>query len=360
MEARNTEITKAEQTAAALTAHSGELINRFVGYIDRTPRTTKTYLTNLRQFFAWLIEQGVENPTRADIIAYRDYIAKTYKPNTASQYLRSVKQLFAWTASEGLYPNVASNVHAPKVAGGIHRKEALNVEEVNDIERSLSEDRTTEKGKRLYAMYLLAVNAGLRTIELSRANVKDLVKKAGQTRLYVWGKGHSEPDQVKALSPAVAEAIEDYLKSRTDKLTAGSPLFVATGNRSHGKRIASNTISTMLKTAMVNAGYDSERLTAHSLRHTAGTAVMNMTGNLYETQQYMRHCNPATTEIYLHTEREQADAVTASRLWNYYHGTEDRTPRERLNALMDKLTDGQIEDLIAQAERALEATRQAG
>ena len=44
-------------------------------------------------------------------------------------------------------------------------------------------------------MYLLAVNAGLRTVELSRANVKDLEVKAGSAYLYIWGKGHSEADQ---------------------------------------------------------------------------------------------------------------------------------------------------------------------
>ena len=60
--------------------------------------------------------------------------------------------------------------------------------------------RSTEQGKRLYAMYLLAVNAGLRTIEISRANIKDLETKGGKTWLYIWGKGHSEADQ-KSRSP---------------------------------------------------------------------------------------------------------------------------------------------------------------
>lgn len=46
--------------------------------------------------------------------------------------------------------------------------------------------RSGEQGKRLYAIYLLAVNAGLRTIEISRANVKDLETKGGQSWLYIW------------------------------------------------------------------------------------------------------------------------------------------------------------------------------
>ena len=150
--------------------------------------------------------------------------------------------------------------------------------------------RSTEQGRRLYAIYLLAVTAGLRTVEIHRANVRDFEEKNGAAWLYIYGKGHTEADQKKALAPEVAEAIRDYLDSRTDQYTGSSPLFVSTGNRSGGKRIAVTTISTMLKKAMQEAGYNSERLTAHSLRHTAGTAVMEMTGDLYRTQQYLFTC----------------------------------------------------------------------
>ena len=73
---------------------------------------------------------------------------------------------------------------------------------------------------------------------------------------------------------------------------------------------------------MQEAGYNSERLTAHSLRHTAGTAVQEMTGDIYATQKYMRHSNPATTEIYLHTNTEMQEAGIASNLYAYYHRQE--------------------------------------
>ena len=193
-------------------------------------------------------------------------------------------------------------------------------------------------------MYLLAVNAGLRTVEISRANIKDLETKGGQTWLYIWGKGRTEADQKKPIAPEVAAAVKEYLKSRTDKPTGNSPLFVSTGNRSRGKRIAATTISTMLKRAMQEAGFDSERITAHSLRHTAGTNVQEITGNLYATQLYMRHSNPATTEIYLHTETEQAEAGIAQQLYNLYHGT-GTDNRAKLEQLISRLTPEKLEQL---------------
>jgi integrase len=174
-------------------------------------------------------------------------------------------------------------------------------------------------------MYLLAVTAGLRCVELSRARVQDFQTVGGRSFLYVWGKWQSEANQKKALAPEVASAIREYLRSRKDKPTANSPLFVSTGNRSGGRPIASTTISKMLKQAMQAAGYDSVRLTAHSLRHTAGTAVYELTHDLYQTQRYIRHSSPITTEIYLHCQDDNQDSELAGRLFKYYENSASAT-----------------------------------
>ena len=207
--------------------------------------------------------------------------------------------------------------------------------------------RSTEQGKRLYAMYLLAVNAGLRTVEISRANVKDLETKGGQSWLYIWGKGRSEADQKKPLAPEVAAAIREYLQARTDRPTGSSPLFVSTGNRSGGQRIAPTTISTMLKRAMQEAGFDSERLTAHSLRHSTGSAVMTLTRDLFTAQKYMRHKDPKTTEIYIHeSEKEESKAAAlAQDVYNLYHGTESADTRSKLEQILDRLNPAQLEQI---------------
>ena len=368
------------------------LFDDFIAWIDRSEKTARSYTTNFRQFIAWLKYTAIRNPQRDDIIAYRQWLTQehdaikfdpdsvngwkyrtnsvgnrlkiTCKPNTIAQYLRSVCQFFRWTAANNLYPDIAANIHAPKLRHDRHSKEALTAPEVLAIEKSIAQraqertqaaqnaqkdtagriQRSTEQGKRIYAMYLLAVNAGLRTVEISRANIKDLETKGGQTWLYIWGKGHTEPDQRKPLAPEVAAAVKEYLKSRTDKPTGNSPLFVSTGNRSGGKRIAPTTISTMLKRAMQEAGFDSERITAHSLRHTAGTNVQEVTGDIYKTQKYMRHSNPATTEIYLHTETEQAEAGIAQQLYNLYHGT-GANNRAKLEQLINRMTPQQLEQL---------------
>lgn len=368
------------------------LFDSFISYIDRGAKTTKTYITNLRQFAAWMQYRAITRPIRQDIISYRDYLGSEHdairldpvkgweyrtdskgnrykvicKPSTVKHYLQAVRQFFSWTAANGLYPNIAANIHAPKVRQDIHKKDALTAADVLTIEKSIETaahlktaeaaanrkdtagriSRATEQGKRLYAMYVLAVNAGLRTIEISRANVRDLEVKNGRAVLYVWGKGHAEADTKKPLAPEVYAAIKEYLDSRHDRPTANSPLFVSTGNRSGGRRIAETTISKMLKKAMQQAGYDSDRITAHTLRHTAGTNVQEITQNLYVTQKYMRHANPATTEIYLHNDTEKQEADTAQQLYNLYHNKENQQEgREKLEGILRRMTAAQLEQI---------------
>lgn len=347
------------------------LFDEFIRYIDRGPATTRTYIINFRQFAAWLAFSDITTPTRQDIIKYRNYLLNehdaikldpanfygwsyrtdkqgnrqkiTCKPGTVKQYLQIIKQFFTWTATVGYYPNIAANIHGPKIRPDIHKKDALTAADVLAIENSItatSEAKATaaartrkdtagriyrakEQGKRLQAMYLLAVNAGLRTIEIHRANVKDIEKTGNQAFIYIHGKGHAEADYKKPIAIPVYDAIQAYLNSRADYPAANSPLFVATGNRSGGKRLAATTISTMLKRAMQEAGYNSERLTAHSLRHTAGTAAQELTGNIYLTQKYMRHASPKTTEIYLHNDTTRQEADIAEQLYKLYHAKTD-------------------------------------
>ena len=390
-----TELTAYSQEIAPARELSPSLFNDFVSFIDRGETTTRAYLTNLRQFAAWMQYSGCTRPQRSDILSYRQWLISEHdalqlapdapagytfrtdsagnrikvicKANTVTQYLRSVCQFFKWTAASGIYPDIAANVHAPKVKHDIHRKDALTASDVLSIEKSITAksaerttaasaavkdkagkmQRSTEQGKRLYAMYLLAVTGGLRTIEISRANIRDLETKNGQTWLYIWGKGHSEADQKKAIAPEVKAAIDDYIQSRADRPAGNSPLFVSTGNRSKGKRIAPTTISTMLKRAMQAAGYDSERITAHSLRHTAGTAAMELTGNIYQTQKYMRHSSPATTEIYLHNETDKQDADIAQRLYNHFHGKDTAGTASQLETIISAMTPAQLSQLLS-------------
>ena len=271
--------------------------DRFINYLDASPKTVETYKKALRQFFNYLALNGIRQPKREDVIAFRDDLkASGLKPTTVQNYITATRIFFKWTEQEGLYPNIAEHVKGAKLDKN-HKKDYLTSSQAKEILANIKTD--TEEGLRNYAILSLMVTGGLRTIEVSRADVGDLRTVGENTVLFVQGKGREEKTEYIKISATVEKAIRTYLKAR-ENVEEGQPLFTSTSNNSRGKRISTRTVSGIVKTALKNAGYDSARLTAHSLRHTAITLALLAGREITEVQQFARHANLNTTMIYNH------------------------------------------------------------
>ena len=275
-----------------------ELFNKFIAYLDTSKNTVKTYTTGLKQFFNYLAINGIKNPDRQDVIAYRDELkASGHKPTTVQNYITAVKIFFSWTAQEGYYPNIAERIKGAKLNRD-HKKDYLTSKQVKKVINIVDLDQ--EKGLRDYAILATMITGGLRTIEVSRANIEDLRVVGEQTVLYVQGKGREEKTEYIKISQDVENAIRNYLKTR-DNVSDQEPLFTSLSNNSRGKRLSTRSISGMVKDRLKEAGFNSERLTAHSLRHTAVTLSLLAGKDITEVQQFARHKNIATTMIYNHS-----------------------------------------------------------
>ncbi len=274
------------------------LYNSFLNYLDVRPKSVETYRTAIKQFIKYLIENGITNPTRENIIAYRDYLMEDHKPNTVQNYLTAVKLFFAWMEQEGLYKDIAHHVKGVKISKE-HKKDYLTQHQSRRLLESV--DTSTTTGKRDYALIGLLITTGIRTIEAQRANVGDIETIGGYTALFIQGKGQDEKAQYVKIAEPVEDAIRDYLGSRSEKAAGkNEPLFASTSNNNKGERMTTRSIRRIVKGNLVNAGYNSDRLTAHSMRHTAATLNLLNGGTLEETQQLLRHQNISTTMIYSH------------------------------------------------------------
>lgn len=272
------------------------LYHSFIAYLDASPKTIETYTRAIRQFAKWSNQKGINRPTREDIIAYRDELKETHKPSTVQNYIIATRLFFTWTEQQGLYPNVAEHIKGAKLDRE-HKKDYLTPHQVKKILAKI--DRSTDQGKRDFAILALMITGGLRTIEVVRANIEDLTTAGDKTILYIQGKGHNERAEYINISPQVEDAIRDYLSTRKD--TDGKqPLFTSLSNNSKGERMTTRSISRLVKNAFVGAGYNSDRLTAHSTRHTAVTLALMGGESLEEVQQFARHANITTTQIYAH------------------------------------------------------------
>ena len=268
----------------------------YIAFLDATPRTAQTYTGNIRQFIKWTAQHGIKRPTRQDILTYRDELRERCKPSTVQSYITALRIFFAWTAQASIYPNIAERIKGARLDYG-HKKDYLNAAQIRDVLNNITGN--TAKEKRDYSIIALMVTGGLRDIEVSRANIEDLKQLGGATVLYIQGKGKDDRSEYVKVVPEVELRIREYLRTRQHD-SGARPLFASLSNNGKGQRLSAKSISSIVKERLIAAGYNSDRLTAHSLRHSAVTLSLMGGLPIDEVQQFARHKNISTTQIYAH------------------------------------------------------------
>lgn len=280
---------------------STALLMNWAQFVDASPKTVETYTKAIKRFAEYTAERGITQPQRADILSYRDFLRENYKPSTVQGYMAAVKLFFTWTETEGTYPNIAAHVKGAKIEEG-HKKDYLTTHQAANLLKSV--DRDSLKGKRDFAILALMLTTGLRTVSVIRADIGDIGTRGDSAVLYYQGKGRDEKSEYVKLSLEVEAAIREYLKARGEN-RAEEPLFASISNHNGGGRMTTRSLSRLAKDHLKDSGIDSERVTAHSLRHTAATLNLKNGASLEETQQLLGHRSINTTMIYAHAlERE--------------------------------------------------------
>lgn len=145
--------------------------------------------------------------------------------------------------------------------------------------------------ERDYCILTLFLNCGMRVSELVGLNLSDI---QGST-LRVLGKGNKE--RILYLNTACLDALERYYPTRiTPHDTDKHALFISR-NRN---RINVQTVKWLVKKYLNLAGLDSEKYSAHKLRHTAATLMYQNGVDVRTLQTILGHSNLDTTMIYTH------------------------------------------------------------
>jgi integrase/recombinase XerC len=284
----------------------------YIEQVDADPKSVSTYSRALRQLELYLTERNIVQPDRDDIMKYRDYLKANHKPTTVHNYFIVARLFFRWMKAQGLYADITEGVKNVTLDRD-NKRDYFNAEQVKFILSMI--DRTTAQGRRDYAIIALMVTCGLRTIEVSRANIEDLRQLGGITILNIQGKKHAERVDYVKVSATVEQIVRASLADRLD-VKDSDPLFVSSSNNNAGCRLSTRTISGIVKACLKKAGFNSSKQTAHSLRHTAVTLALLAGKSIYEAQEFARHADISTTTIYAHAlkkaENSCAQAVTDS------------------------------------------------
>ena len=284
------------QTIAQTTIN--ELMKQWLEFVDVQPTTFTTYQRVLKNFGKYLAENNISELNRAVVISYRDSILDRLQPTTCRLYISCVKLFVKFLASKGYCPDFTDNFKGVKLHNDTHYRDALTADESREVFHAMQGEN--EKALRDKAIVGLMLATGLRCIEVTRLDVGDIEKRGKKLFLKVHGKGRQGKQDSVILPAQCAALIQAYLKTRQN-VTSTEPLFVSTSHRCKGNRLQAQTVSRLCKKALVNAGFDSSRLTAHSFRHAFCTIALVAGVAMREVSMAARHLGGTKiTENYAH------------------------------------------------------------
>lgn len=187
-----------------------------------------------------------------------------------------------------------------------HRREGLDVREVQAVAARLRRMPSTLKNERRRAFFCLLALQGLRQIEIRRLDVGDVDLK--RRVAFVCGKGEDDREPVH-LAPATVRALRRYIHKSV--LQEGT-LFRSIGNRS-SERITTKTIRREMESVMRECGI---RKTVHGFRHFYITTLLQRF-SVREVRRLSRHKN---LEMLLVYDDETNAAAVARRAFSSFKG----------------------------------------
>jgi integrase/recombinase XerC len=281
-----------------------ELINEFIGALDRRETTKETYLKALREFAKWL--GGGKSPaelTKHDIQTYKDFlISKSLSPTSLSTYLTAVRRFYDYLISKDVVTeNPAKGIRGSRRPQR-HLRAPLRPDEVKTLIDAI--DPSSPIGLRDWAMINLMVRCGLSEIEIVRTNVEDIKVKGGKQVIFVQGKSKDKKDEYVILVPEIQQVLERYLKARGELKRGNEPLFWGVGNRAKGERITTRAIRERVNYYLKLAGIKRKGITPYSLRHTAAILAIESGAPISEVKQMLRHKTVDSTLVYFEEAEE--------------------------------------------------------
>jgi integrase/recombinase XerC len=160
-------------------------------------------------------------------------------------------------------------------------------------------------------MVELFYSSGLRLAELHRLNCSDVDLDAGLVR--VTGKGSKQ--RIVPIGSEAARAISDYFDISAPGLDTTDtsepppaipaaadevPLFRTTTGRRLSRRQIQRIVGRLL-----DAVSGAEGLSAHALRHSFATHLLDEGADLIVVRELLGHASLSTTRVYTHTSRER-------------------------------------------------------
>jgi integrase len=216
-----------------------------------------------------------------------DFLGTTSNATAIASSLRAYLQYRA-TCGDTVQPMLAV-IASPAHWSMASLPRALTPEEVDRLLSSFTS--ALPSPRRGYAVVRLALDLGLRGIEINRLQLSDIDWLRGTITL----KGtKSKRQDILPLPTSTGRALEAYLRHERPK-TSDAAVFVRR-MAPHDEPIGVDAIRRIVRDAFRRAGIPHGR--GHALRHTVACRIVNQGGSIKEVADVLRHRSLNTSMIY--------------------------------------------------------------
>lgn len=263
------------------------LIHRYIDHRHRTGEITLTTAVSLRSLLAGLSTTHGNRPLDQygpkTIDRWRESIGHL-APATRANYTSHVRSFSRWLIAQGKI-TADPTTHLRPIPRSRRAPVTLTPPEVGKLIAHAPDLRAE-------AIVELMVGCGCRCVEVSRLRVDDYDPRSYTIRLRGKG-GHEREIHVPA---ETRHALDAYLE------TVGRVAGPLIRNEVHPNRpLAPKTISIYVRRWMRTSGVKVRALdgrSAHGLRRTCGSDVMDQTGDIRVVQEMLGHADIQTTAAY--------------------------------------------------------------
>ena len=215
-------------------------------------------------------------------------------PRTLARRLSAMRQFFKFLIVDGIRSDdPTADLDTPRLGRPLPK--LLSEEEVEGLFAAARAWPGAE-GVRVLCLVELLYASGLRVSEL--VSLKAEAAERDPRFVLIRGKGGKE--RIAPLSGPARAALAAYLAIRPRFLPGGRPspwLFPSPSRTGHLTR---QRCAQLLKELALAAGLDPARLSPHVLRHAFASHLLDHGADLRSVQQMLGHADIATTQIYTH------------------------------------------------------------
>ena len=243
--------------------------------------SVRNYMQELTLLFKHYNDLQVEELRQQHIEQYLVFIKENHKVGRAK--CRSVAQAcsFFFKKVMPVAYIVPSNLYPKKQFKLPNIMTEMQVEQLFKADLSLKER----------CVVGLLYGCGMRISEVCNLKITD-IDSANKRIKVEQGKGGK--DRFTLLPPTLLEQLRQYF------VAAGKPkeyLFTSTQTK---RAMHVRSMQVEVNKAMTKAGFESGRFTAHTLRHSFATHMLNQGNNIHVIKTLLGHSKLETTMVYLH------------------------------------------------------------